>query len=106
MTDAQKPLLQQYKSQDGQWRNFMDERHRESTVKSGEWLIRDLYAHPQDDEALQSALARVEALEADAARYRWLRRGDYSIAFSRSVLNDMPYGIDTAIDAAMKGNHD
>lgn len=37
----------------------------------------------------------------DAARYRWLRAGNYPIGFARSVLNDTPHGIDAAIDAAM-----
>jgi hypothetical protein len=35
----------------------------------------------------------------DAERYRWLRAGNYPIAFARSVLNDTPHGIDAAIDA-------
>ncbi len=37
----------------------------------------------------------------DAARYRWLRSGKYSIDIARSILNDTPNGIDDAIDAAM-----
>lgn len=47
-------------------------------------------------------LAHIEALEADAERYRWLRRGEYPIDFARNVLNDTPFGIDAAIDAARK----
>lgn len=46
--------------------------------------------------------AEIEALVRDAERYRWLRRGGYPIQFAQSVLNDTPFGIDAAIDAAMQ----
>jgi hypothetical protein len=51
---------------------------------------------PSASTAIPNADAR------DAARYRWLRAGNYSIGFARSVLNDTPHGIDAAIDAAME----
>lgn len=55
--------------------------------------------------ALREALASGEGDEArDAARYRWLRSGDYPYSFAHRVLNDTPHGIDAAIDTAMKGN--
>lgn len=66
---------------------------------------------------LQQAQAEFDALAADAARYRWLRDpengGDLSVAKQLSVCDEYPryeevewyYSkeLDTAIDAAMKG---
>jgi hypothetical protein len=40
----------------------------------------------------------------DAARYRWLRAGDYSIRLARSILNDTPEGIDAAVDSAISAS--
>ena len=37
----------------------------------------------------------------DAARYRFLRSGRLSFDMARSILNDVPHGIDSAVDAAM-----
>ena len=60
------------------------------------------------EEALRSLADQLEAVTAerdayklDADRYRWLRAGDYSIALSRSILNDTPHGVDATIDAAI-----
>ena len=77
-------------------------------IKSADGSLRSLFeerktfidaCHP---EAMRAILAHIEALEADAERYRWLRRGEYPIDFARNVLNDTPFGIDAAIDAARK----
>ena len=38
----------------------------------------------------------------DAERYRWLRSGKASVEQVRSILNDTPHGIDTAIDAELR----
>lgn len=46
-------------------------------------------------------MLQCDQLTQDAKRYRWLRAGDYSIALSRSILNDTPHGIDKTIDAAI-----
>ncbi len=54
------------------------------------------------DAANAALVAFYGALQADAERYRWLRRGEYPFDFARSVLNDAPSGIDAAIDAARK----
>jgi hypothetical protein len=55
---------------------------------------------------LQAEVERLTAENAeirkDADRYRWLRRGDYPINIARTILNDVPFGIDAAIDEAMK----
>ena len=47
------------------------------------------------------SMLQCDQLTQDAKRYRWLRAGDYSIALSRSILNDTPHGIDKTIDAAI-----
>ena len=44
--------------------------------------------------------AEEAALRADAERYRYLRSGEQTWEFTRTVLNDAPLGIDAAIDAA------
>ena len=53
------------------------------------------------DALIDSLTAERDAYKLDAARYRWLRAGDYSIALSRSILNDTPHGVDATIDAAI-----
>jgi hypothetical protein len=54
-----------------------------------------------DDVAAQSPLAKLELarLRKDAERYRKLRAGNYSHDLARHILNDMPDGIDAAVDA-------
>ncbi len=37
----------------------------------------------------------------EAAMYRWLRAGNYSLELARRILNDTPHGIDAAIRQAM-----
>jgi len=62
-------------------------------------------AYPREEidlDAVARLVERLEAAEANAARYRWLRAGDYSIKLARSILNDTPHGIDAAVDAAMR----
>lgn len=58
---------------------------------------------------LELALARVAELEADAARYRWLRHGDNDerVLMRGPIHKDYVYllraeKLDAAIDAAMK----
>jgi hypothetical protein len=63
-----------------------------------------------DEDQLTAFVERIreeerEKAEQDARRYRWLRAGNYPIAFARSVLNDIPNGIDAAIDAAMEASN-
>jgi hypothetical protein len=43
----QEPVAHQYQGKDGEWRNFIDQRHYESTVADGSWPIRALYTTPQ-----------------------------------------------------------
>ena len=50
---------------------------------------------------LEAVTAERDSYKLDADRYRWLRAGDYSIALSRSILNDTPHGVDATIDAAI-----
>ena len=62
-------------------------------MADGEYTTREL---------VLAAQAGMDALRKDAERYRWLRAGNYPLRFARSVLNDTPHGIDSAIDAAMR----
>lgn len=53
-------------------------------------------------DALRDLARQVEELQANAERYRWLRRGGYTHQFATSVLNDTPFGIDESIDKARR----
>jgi hypothetical protein len=55
--------------------------------------------------ALEAQAAQIEALRADAARYRWLRDEDDDPICSLTQLFTMtgkPEDVDTAVDAAMR----
>lgn len=66
------------------------------------WLEReDARASPEVKQTPYGPAIRGDVL-IDAERYRWLRAGNYPIDFARSVLNDIPQGIDAAVDKAMK----
>jgi hypothetical protein len=61
-----------------------------------------LAVRQQAADALKRLTAENAALRKDAERYRWLRVIQHpSLGLTRLVLNDTPYGIDAAIDAAM-----
>jgi hypothetical protein len=42
----QKPVEWQYQDREGNWRHFSSDYHRDSTINSGQWPIRNLYARP------------------------------------------------------------
>ena len=67
-------VSQQYQSRTGEWRDFVDERHRRNTIKDGTWPIRDLYPHPP--ESMVADL--LEALRAIAKNdpHRLMTSGD------------------------------
>jgi len=50
------------------------------------------------EDALDSIKKMAEQDAKDAARYRKLRAGNYSVAVAKSILNDTPHGIDAAVD--------
>lgn len=47
--EKQEPELigYQYQSKDGNWNNFINEKHYLNTLESEEWTIRAIYTHPQ-----------------------------------------------------------
>ncbi len=72
----------------------------EQARELAEWLEKANF-HIEAD-ALRELARQVEELQADAERYRWLRRGGYTHHFATIVLNDTPFGIDESIDKARK----
>lgn len=40
------PVAWQFQDREGNWHEFIDERHRLNTIEDGSWPIRALYAHP------------------------------------------------------------
>lgn len=44
--DAQKPVAWQFRDDNGEWRNFLSDKHRVDTEADGRWQIRALYAAP------------------------------------------------------------
>ena len=65
----QEPVMHQYQSKDGVWRDFISQRHYEATVADGSWPIRALYTSPQrtwvglTDEEMQALWDRYAHME-------------------------------------------
>lgn len=67
--------------------------------------LRDWSDGPDTDKLCQEAADEIEALRADAARYRWLRDEDDDPVCSLRQLFTMtgkPKDVDAAVDAAMR----
>jgi hypothetical protein len=52
----QQPVGYQFQDREGSWKQFMDQRHYENTLASGEWPIRPIYAAPVAQTELVEAL--------------------------------------------------
>lgn len=52
--------LHQFQSKDGEWHNFVNERHYEATVRHGDWPIRELITLQANREAIAEAVRVVQ----------------------------------------------
>lgn len=57
------PDVVQYESSEGEWKSFMDERHKVNTIESGEWPLRNLYTEQSVRTMLAPAAAKTSEQE-------------------------------------------
>lgn len=60
---AAEPVAWQFQGRDGEWRGFMDERHRQNTIADGSWPVRALYAAPPSASVGVDEAAAIRAFE-------------------------------------------
>lgn len=58
--------LFQFQTPDGDWHNFVNERHYEATVRHGDWPIRELITLQSHREAMAAALVEMASVSAKA----------------------------------------
>lgn len=81
------PIDCQFQGTDGRWHSFLNDQHKDNTIASGVWPIRNLYAAPVPAEPVAWAMFRSDGIILDVIDpgEHALHEGQYTIPLYRGA---------------------
>lgn len=86
--NSQEPVGYQYKDRDGNWCNFMNEKHLADTRADGSWPIRAIYTHPaliSKEDMVKVLEALQEARTCDDSPQKWDRNKEAFLIMQSAI---------------------